>query len=204
MVEVHVIAAVRPANQRIVQHLAACLLYREAEGTIHGALDNHPVPGLGQGQQGQADARHHAGDHHDILPGEGHLVPPCPEVNQRLIIVRLGLGVAVGAVGRPGQQRLLHRRGAGEVHVRHPQGQDVAALPLAQLVPLLAASAHAIDAFVKVLFGKCHGSAFLLQGFPGAQYPETAGFFEDVHLSKQGFQVLEAAFRPLLLANHQA
>ena len=153
--EVHAVA-LPLEHERVLRHMAAVGLDARAEGVVHRGLEHHPVSGTGVGQNRQAHGGHHprAGEHR--AAGNAPAMAPVHPVDDGLVVALRLEGVAEHAVVQPPAQGLEHRRGSREIHIRHPQGQQIGGLGAPQrreafgVVPLQRARSPAVDKAIEI------------------------------------------------------
>ena len=125
---VHAPDAVCVLHQRAVDDLVAVVFQAEGEADVGGAVHQHRVAGGGKAGQGGDDTAQHA-----VLVADAFLrqagdavalfVPP----DDGIIVFVGGVKVAVGRVLCALDDGLRDGGHGGEVHVRHPHGDDVPA-----------------------------------------------------------------------------
>ena len=151
--EVHAVAAVGVEDEGVAHHLPAVALGREAEGVIHGRLDDDFVAGRGEDIHCHADALHDAGD-----VAEPFALRPPPVVRGHPVCHALPVfvrnhGVAQDGMVQPPAQRLDDKVRRGEVHVCHPQREEGGvAETFRQHTVLVVVAAAAVDDAVKIVW----------------------------------------------------
>ena len=152
-VDVDFVASVRPARQRRILAGEVHVGGGAEDGRVHGRHEDEAVARRREHASGHVEARDHPGDDHHRFRGHAPAVALEQPVGEEL--VELGLlerDVAVDAVLHPLAQRADHGLGRLEVHVRHPERQDVGTV----LLPLGAVRAPAVDSTIEVV---AHGGS---------------------------------------------
>lgn len=128
-VEVHVRPAVAPA-QRMAHHLLAVALAEPGKGVIDRRLNHDAVARLRQGIDGHADARHNARHVVDVFPPDGQSVAFAVPADNGFIIAVVLCSIAENGMQAALAQGFGYEGGGGEVHVGHPERQQVRASPV--------------------------------------------------------------------------
>ena len=120
VVEIHGVGSVGVLLERVAHHLAAVALWREAEGVVHGWLNDDLVAGLREDVDHHANAFHDAWDEAEPLKLDVPLVVVVePLLHGGPIVLRLD-GVAEERVVEAMAKRFGDKRRCFEIHVGHP------------------------------------------------------------------------------------
>ena len=128
-------------------------------------LHQQAVAGRGERVTGHVEAGDHARDQHQGLRRDRPAVALLHAIDEDLGELRPLEAVAVHPVLDALPQRPHHRLGRGEVHVRHPERQDVGGI----LAPLVAVGGTALDDAVEVVGHGGHRGEALPLTLPSPQ-----------------------------------
>ena len=108
-----------------LQHLAAVVADGGEEAVVVGRQDEHLLAGHRQRLDGHRHGRHDTRGIKDFLATDGPLVATLEPRDDRLVVVVAHMGIAEHAVLSPLADGLLNGRCRLEVHVGHPEGNDI-------------------------------------------------------------------------------
>src|SRR5262249_3833129 len=147
-VDVDLVAPVRPARQRGLRAREADAGGRAEDRWVDRRLEDEPVAGHRQDPSSHVEARNDPGDQHYRVRRHAPAVALQEPIGEQLVELRLLEGqVAEDAVLDPLAERADHGLRRLEVHVRHPERQDIGAV----LLPLGAVGVPAVDETIEVV-----------------------------------------------------
>ena len=126
---VHAPDAVLVNLQRGVDNTIAVVLQCVGEADVGGGVNQHIVPPGAQHIQGADHAAQYAVGIGDVLRGHGNAVVGFVPAEDGIKILLPGAEIAIGRMLGPLDDGLGHRGHRGEIHIRHPHGNQIEALP---------------------------------------------------------------------------
>ena len=159
LLEVHFVAVAR-APQRVADHAASHLFGDQPEGVVDGRLDDHLVARTGKCQHCHADTLDDAGNEaHPRRIGTPAVAGFDPRGDLRPVVVGQ-LRIAQHGMVEPPPECVEDEIGRCEVHVRHPQGQQLlAAEHVSQRVVFYGVRAVPVDDPVEIIgFHRCRAT----------------------------------------------
>ena len=129
---VHPPHALLVPDQGRVDDPEAVVLQGPGKADVGGAVDQHRVAGACQAGQGRDDPAQDAVFVPDAVPGQQGGIAAVAlhlPLDDGVVVGVGGLKIAVGGVAGPLHQRLGDGGHGGEIHVRHPHGDGVEAVP---------------------------------------------------------------------------
>ncbi len=151
VLKVNAVASI-PVNQRIFDYQPVIIPNHTKKRIIHRRLDQHRIAGLGQSTHRHGKSKHHAGGLYQPLRLGLPAEPPGKPGRNGGIIVRFYITVTENTMLHRSVQGLQNRLRRTEIHIRHPQREDISGLPpLHSKVILQTIRIFAINDGIKVI-----------------------------------------------------
>ena len=152
-------------------HPALVQLNGGIERPVYRRDDSNAVAFLRKAPHAGFQPRDHAGQHLGFARLNGQPMPPLPETDQRFFILFIFDIIAIAGMLGPLLQGIHNGGRAGEIHVRHPQGNAIS-IHDSPVVPLFAVRVPAIHDLVEIRRVKLHAACL-----PRSGSPRTRRFF---------------------------
>ena len=138
-------------QERTFKDLAAVVADAREEAIVHGRKDDDLFAGHRQGLYRAREGRYDPGGIEDILPVDQPAVAAGKPRKNGFVVVRPHLGIAKDAVCGPRLDGTAHGRCRREIHIGHPQRDEIGGRPLAErFIPLVAAASATLHRRIKI------------------------------------------------------
>ena len=121
MLQIHAVVTGFVCHQRIFNHGPAGIPDRAEKRRVHRRLDNHALSGLGKGQAGRVEGRHHPGRHDNPVSLDAPAMTAFKPLDHGLIKAVREQGIAIYRMLRPLGQSTGDRFRGREVHIGDPR-----------------------------------------------------------------------------------
>ncbi len=135
-------------HQRRVNQGAAAGYGVGNEMRIDGRLNQHAVPGTRKKLKGEVKGRYHAGHEKDLIFKDVPPIKPFEPFPDNPYEFLSRHGIPEDTMVRPFMEGFHDGFGRNKIHIRHPQGNNIVAIPF----PFDAARAPSLDNLVEIVF----------------------------------------------------
>ena len=155
VLEVHVIAAVFPQDQRIVDHLAAVVLRDQPERVIHRRLDDDFVFRTQQGVDDHADSLYDAGDEGEPFFLNFPAMAVAQPADDGFVPGLRHDRIAENRMFQPFFHGIHNERRRLEIHIGYPEGQQICSPEIiGEGFVFDRTGSAAVDNLVKIVHGR--------------------------------------------------
>ena len=144
-----IVVVERLLNQRRLHHPAAVVSDRREETVIDRRHHYHAVARRGKSLDNGRQRGHHPGRVDHLRGTDVPAVAPGKPLSESAVIARAHMRVAEHAMIHPAAQRVGDAGSRAEIHVGHPERDEVAAM---LRVPFVRTRAAAVYDFIKIIF----------------------------------------------------